>query len=37
MEPATGPYPEPYESSAELLLCYSKIHPNIIFPSTSRS
>jgi hypothetical protein len=36
--PATGPYPEPHESSPHLpnLVCFSKIHFNIILPSTPR-
>jgi hypothetical protein len=35
-QPATGPYPEPDESSLHLLTIFSKIHSNIIFPRTPR-
>jgi hypothetical protein len=36
-QPATGPYPEPDESSPHLPTCLCKIHSNINFPSTTRS
>jgi len=34
---ATGPYPEPDESSPQPPSLFLKIHSNIIFPSTPRS
>jgi hypothetical protein len=34
-EPATGPYPEPDESSPQLPLYFSKTHSNIILSSMS--
>jgi hypothetical protein len=34
---ATGPYPEPHQSSPHLPTLFPKIHSNIILPSTPRS
>jgi hypothetical protein len=36
-EPTTGPYPELYASSPHLPKQFSKIHSNIILPSTPLS
>jgi len=36
-EPSTGPHPEPDETSSHFPFLFSKIHSNIILPSTSRS
>jgi hypothetical protein len=33
-QPATGPYPEPDASSSHLPTLFTKIHSNIVFPST---